>query len=64
MAKQNTASGSIGFGSLLTILFIALKLLGVINWSWWWVLAPIWLPIVVFFVVMFLFLVIAALAGK
>lgn len=34
-----TASG-IPFSSLLTLLFIALKLTGVIAWSWWWVLSP------------------------
>ena len=43
MAKQETTqSGGIGFLGLLTILFIGLKLTGHINWSWWWVLAPIW----------------------
>ena len=31
------------FTSLLTIAFIVLKLLGVIDWSWWWVLSPIWI---------------------
>jgi hypothetical protein len=35
----------IGFAGLLTILFIALKLTDVITWSWWWVLSPIWIPI-------------------
>lgn len=34
-----------GFCSLLTLVFIVLKLIGVINWSWWWVLAPLWIPI-------------------
>ena len=34
----------IGFFSLLTIAFIVLKLTNVISWSWWWVLAPIWIP--------------------
>ena len=34
-----------GFSSLLTLVFIVLKLIGVINWSWWWVLAPLWIPI-------------------
>jgi hypothetical protein len=29
--------------NLLVILFIALKLCGVITWSWWWVLSPIWM---------------------
>ena len=39
-----TASGNgVGFSSLLTILFIALKLTGVITWSWWWVLSPLWI---------------------
>ena len=36
---------SIGFCGLLTILFIGLKLTGYISWSWWWVLAPLWLPV-------------------
>lgn len=30
--------------TLLTVLFIGLKLTNYINWSWWWVLAPIWIP--------------------
>lgn len=33
----------IGFAGLMTIMFIALKLLGKIDWSWWWVLSPIWI---------------------
>ena len=33
----------IGFTGLLTIAFIVLKLCGVINWSWVWVLAPLWI---------------------
>jgi hypothetical protein len=35
--------GGIGFVGLLTIVFIVLKLTGVINWSWVWVLSPIWI---------------------
>lgn len=35
----------IGFVGLLTIVFITLKLLGVISWSWLWVLSPIWINI-------------------
>lgn len=37
------AAGGTGFAGLLQILFIALKLCGVIDWSWWWVLAPLWI---------------------
>lgn len=46
MSESNTKSGGIGFAGLLTILFIGLKLGGVISWSWIWVLSPIWLSIV------------------
>lgn len=42
--SRNNYSSGIGFLGALTILFIALKLTGSINWSWIWVLAPIWLP--------------------
>lgn len=31
--------------SLLSVAFIVLKLCNVIDWSWWWVLAPIWMPL-------------------
>jgi len=42
---KSTVSGGIGFGNLLAILFIAFKLLGIINWSWLWVLSPVWIPL-------------------
>ena len=35
------------FSVMLTLLFIALKLIGVISWSWWWVLSPIWISLIV-----------------
>lgn len=37
-----TASGGIGFFGLITIVFIALKLMGYIDWSWWAVTSPLW----------------------
>lgn len=47
MKKENqvVVSGGIGFFEALGLVFIVLKLCGVIDWSWWWVLAPIWMPI-------------------
>ena len=45
--NKSTTSPGIGFFGLLAILFIALKLIGVITWSWLWVLAPIWIPFVI-----------------
>lgn len=43
--SENNDQGGIGFCGLLTIVFITLQLIGVIQWSWWWVLAPIWVPL-------------------
>lgn len=40
-----SASGGIGFTGLLAVAFIVLKLTHVIDWSWWWVLSPIWIPV-------------------
>ena len=43
MKNANTNNAG-WFGSLLQLLFIALKLTGHITWSWWWVLSPTWIP--------------------
>lgn len=42
---RSSGGAGIGFGGLLTIVFIVLKLCKIINWSWVWVLAPTWIPI-------------------
>ena len=44
MANKSTSSG-LGLGSVLFIIFLILKLTGNINWSWWWVTSPLWVPI-------------------
>ena len=54
--NQNSSNGGIGFVGLLTILFIGLKLTGYITWSWWWVLSPIWIGLLVWSVIIALFL--------
>jgi hypothetical protein len=46
MSEERTSSrGGIGFIGLLTIVFITLKLCGVIDWSWWWVWSPVWISL-------------------
>ena len=40
-----SSNSGIGWPSLLTVLFVGLKLTGHIDWSWWWVLSPIWISI-------------------
>lgn len=45
VVHDNNSSKGIGFFGLLQIVFIVLKLCGVINWSWWYVLLPTIIPI-------------------
>ena len=59
---ESSSGGGIGFCGLLTIVFITLQLLNVINWSWWWVFAPLWIPlaVVVTFIIIGALIAIAA----
>lgn len=43
--KNSTISIGIGFTDLLFLVFLVLKLCGIIGWSWWWVCAPLWIPV-------------------
>ncbi len=42
--SNSVTHGGVGFCGLLTIAFVVLKLTDMIDWSWWWVTAPLWLP--------------------
>jgi hypothetical protein len=43
MSNKNTSSSSgVGFFGLMFLVFMTLKLIGYITWSWWWVTAPLW----------------------
>lgn len=55
---SKSSSTGIGFTGLLTIVFIVLKLCGVIAWSWLWVLSPIWISIIFVILVLVIFLLI------
>lgn len=55
MSNSNVNSGGIGIGTLLFVVFLVLKLTNVIDWSWWWVTAPLWIPfsiVAVFMIIM------------
>ena len=52
MSNSSNASGGIGLGGVLFVVFLVLKLCGVINWSWWFVTAPLWLPIIIVLLVL------------
>ena len=44
MANESK-SGGLGIGMILFIVFLVLKLTGTIDWSWWWVTSPLWIPL-------------------
>lgn len=46
MNNKNSTSGGLGLASVLTIVFVVLKLVGVIDWSWIWVLSPFWIDLI------------------
>ena len=56
--RPTTVKGGVGVTGLLGVAFIILKLIGVIDWSWVWVLCPFWFTIAFFIVI----LIIAAIA--
>lgn len=60
--KSNAGASGIGVTVLLQVAFIVLKLCEVINWSWWWVLAPTWIGLVLD-VIIIAIIVIAAQKG-
>jgi hypothetical protein len=42
---NESKSGGLGIGMILFIVFLVLKLTGTIDWSWWWVTSPLWIPL-------------------
>ena len=63
MADSNSSSGGIGFTGLLALVFITLKLIGKIQWSWWWVLSPLWIAAALALFAVAAVLLISALAA-
>lgn len=54
MNKQKGSNGGMGLLSVLCLIFIVLKLTGLISWSWWWVLSPLWIYLVLVIMVVIL----------
>lgn len=42
---------SVSFTTLLFVVFLVLKLCGIIAWSWWWVFSPFWIPVLLGFII-------------
>jgi hypothetical protein len=60
-ATASATAGGVGVGGLLLVAFVVLKLTGFITWSWWWVLAPAWIPSAILFVVGIVLVAVAVL---
>ena len=70
MSKDNVkvvySGGGISFCGALFLIFLVLKLLKIIDWSWWWVTAPLWIPTCLVLgglILYFLFVIILALCS-
>ncbi len=59
MSSPSKGSEGIGGCTLLFFIFLTLKLCEVIDWSWWWVTAPLWGPIAVLIAVLVIMAVVA-----
>jgi len=57
MKDKNVRNSGMGFISVLTLIFIVLKLTNNISWSWIWVLSPIWISIILMILIFGIILV-------
>lgn len=62
--NSSSSSSGVGFCGLLTIVFIVLKLLNIINWSWVWVLAPLWISILLWGLIISVIFLVVKLVDK
>jgi len=62
--SAKASAGGIGFTGLLTIAFIVLKLVGVIDWSWIWVLSPLWISFALFIIVLLILFIPVAIINN
>lgn len=65
MKNNNEVNVSIGggFSGLLFIAFLILKLCNIITWSWWWVTAPLWIPVAFVLVVLIIYIIVLAICA-
>ena len=61
---MKSKSGGITFAGLLTVAFVVLKLCGIIDWSWWWVLSPAWISVGIAIIIGIIVAIIQTLFGK
>lgn len=57
MATNESKQNGVGFLGILSLIFITLKLTNTIDWSWWWVLSPLWAVPAIMIVIVILALI-------
>ncbi len=62
--KNSNNAGGLGLGTILTVVFVILKLCGVINWAWVWVLAPLWISVALAIIFVIIAFVIAKIKER
>jgi hypothetical protein len=63
MAKSETSSGGISAAFALFLIFLVLKLVGLIDWSWWWVTCPLWIGFALIIAVLLVIVLIEVLSN-
>lgn len=63
MSTSQASSGGISVASLLGLIFITLKLTHYIDWSWWWVTAPFWIPFAIIIAILLIIVIILGIAA-
>lgn len=64
MSDESNSSGGIGVFGLLGVCFVVLKLLGYLDWSWWWVTLPFWGGFALLLVSFFIFVIVTTFRSK
>jgi hypothetical protein len=62
LSTKEFSHSNIPVSTILCAIFVILKLANIINWSWWWITSPLWLPILFMISLPILVVVIAAIA--
>ena len=62
--KKETKTVGLGFLDVLLVIFVVLKLLKVITWSWWLVLMPLWIGIGLLILVILCAIIVAAIDNR
>lgn len=58
---NNMKESGIGLDIILFVVFLILKLTGNIDWSWWWVTSPLWIPIAIVIAFIILGIIVTAI---